>query len=290
MKVAIAGYSGFLGKNVSSFFIKLGYEIIPIYRKDFANSEDLVSKIIKSDVVINLTGFPILCRWTKKNKSKIENSRIETTRKIVEAIDFSKKKNIHLINSSAVGLYSNIDCHSEKSSKFSHNYLSDLILKWEQEATKKQLDCNVSILRFGVVLSEEGGAFPKLFMPIKNYIGANIGAGKHYFPHIHIDDFCESINHIIKNNLTGTFNLVSPYSSTYEEFIYKISKITKKPIWFNIPKWILKVFYGKGSIILTDGQCVIPEALLNSNYKYKFENLEKCIRNLVSLESKNSQS
>ncbi|MFW6327971.1 MAG: NAD-dependent epimerase/dehydratase family protein, partial [Bacteroidota bacterium] len=199
--VAITGAGGFIGKYLVRFFKQQGFIVYEVHRNDFFSTSTLSNKINDADYVINLAGKSVFTRWTSKNKKAILNSRISTTKKIVEVLN-GKKKPVHLLNASAIGIYSYKQVHDEESKDYAGNFLTDMVLAWEQEAEKLQYD-QLTIMRFSVVLGREGGAFKTLRMFNKLRIGNYFGDGKQPFPFIHIYDLACAVlylmNHQIKS-------------------------------------------------------------------------------------------
>ena len=146
--IAITGASGFVGTSLTKFFSNLGYRIIPISR-DILNNENRLEETLKTtDTVINLAGANIIVRWTPQYKELLYSSRIDTTSKIVNAINTVENKPKLLISTSAVGIYDNKDTHNENGT-FANDFLSTLCQNWEKEALKaKNETTKVSIFRF----------------------------------------------------------------------------------------------------------------------------------------------
>ncbi|OFX61307.1 MAG: TIGR01777 family protein [Bacteroidetes bacterium GWA2_30_7] len=282
MLITIAGHNGFIGKSLSNYLIIKGHTIVKFNRDDFLNNRN-DTKISDSDIVINLTGKPIIGRWTSKYKQEIYNSRINTTKKIVEIISKSVKKPKLFINASAIGIYSNSGIHDDYSNNYSENFISTLVSDWENEAKKAELyGVRTIITRFGIVLAKKGGAFPQMLKPFNYYVGGNIGTGEQYFSFIHIDDLLNAFNYVIDNSESnGIYNFVSPNHIKNKDFTKALSKKLNKSAYFNIPEWLLKLIYGEGASVLTDGQAVIPKRLIDSNFKFKYPDIENALNELL---------
>ena len=179
MKIAIAGASGFIGKNLIKTFLEKNWQIIEINRKDFSLTQDeFIEKIADSDCVINLAGAPILRRWTFSYKKVLFESRIITTRKIRLAIAAMKNKPQLFISTSAVGFYPEGGPFSESDRSYFPSFLADLCRDWENEALLIENDCRLVIFRFGVVLDKSDGALTKMLPMFKMGIGGKIGNGQ----------------------------------------------------------------------------------------------------------------
>ncbi len=279
--IAITGATGFVGTNLTKFFKNLNYNIIPISREILNNESKLKNVLEQSDVVINLAGANIIGRWTPQYKELLYSSRIDTTSKIVNAINTVENKPKLLISTSAVGIYDNKDTHDENGT-FANDFLSTLCQNWEKEALKaKNETTKVSIFRFGIVLGKDGGAFAKMITPFRLCLGGIIGSGNQAFSYVHIDDLMSAYQFVIEKNLDGIFNLTAPKPTTNLLFTRALGKALKRPTIFPVPEFVLKLIFSEGAKVLTDGQDVIPKKLLSLGFKFKFSNIEETLKALV---------
>lgn len=279
--IAITGATGFVGTNLTKFFKNLNYNIIPISREILNDESKLKNVLEQSDVVINLAGANIIGRWTPQYKELLYSSRIDTTSKIVNAINTVENKPKLLISTSAVGIYDNKDTHDENGT-FANDFLSTLCQNWEKEALKaKNETTKVSIFRFGIVLGKDGGAFAKMITPFRLCLGGIIGSGNQAFSYVHIDDLMNAYQFVIEKNLDGIFNLTAPKPTTNLLFTRALGKALKRPTIFPVPEFVLKLIFSEGAKVLTDGQDVIPKKLLSLGFKFKFSNIEETLKALV---------
>jgi len=281
MNIAISGCTGFIGSELISFFADKNINVIKIFRSDFNSAfEKLVTKINDCDAVINLSGATINKRWTNKYKNEIYESRINTTKILVKAICACKEKPKVFINASAIGIYDDINIHTESSKNFAENFISKVVNDWEKEASFVN-DCNVNyyILRLGIVLSKNGGIIKKLMPFFKYGLGAKIGNGKQYFSYIYISDLINIIELAMFQKITpGVINVVVPKYITNSEFTQKLAIALNKKAFFTVPKFILKIIYGEGAEVLTSGQAVIPQKLIDYGYKFEKTNISDILK------------
>lgn len=278
--IAISGASGFVGTNLNKFFTNLGFDVTNISRNILNDKIRLQELITSSDIVINLSGANIINRWTPSYKKLLYSSRIETTKKIVEAINNSINKPKLFISTSAVGIYDNKSTHNEKGT-YSNDFLSKLCQDWEKEALKaKSQFTEVSIFRFGIVLGKDGGALAKMITPFKLGLGGVIGDGKQAFSFIHIEDLLNAYKFIIDNPCSKIFNLTAPNPTTNKGLTIALGKTLKRPTILPLPKFVLQLIFSEGAKVLTDGQSAIPKNLLDLGFKFKFETIEKTIEDL----------
>jgi uncharacterized protein len=287
MKIAISGSTGFIGKQLTDYLLRSGNEILMITRRDFADPDNKLTKIVNSaDVIINLAGSSVLCRWNEQNMGQICSSRLETTRLLVSSLDRDdplKSRKI-FINASAIGIYQDSGIHDEESTALGNDFLANLCKKWEQELEPLgDLDCRTSIIRIGIVLGTSGGSLAKMIPIFKAGLGGKIGSGKQPFSFIHITDFCRAIEHIILNSQSsGIYNLVAPEFTTNDGLTKALAKSLHRPAFFTVPEFGLKLVYGKAAQLLTQGVAARPQKLLNEDFKFLFPDISTAISDLVS--------
>ncbi len=286
MKIAIAGSTGFIGKQLSDYLLKTDNELIVISRGDLAAGRNHLSKIINSaDVIINLAGASVLKRWNNRNKKLILSSRVDTTRLLVEAVLENKSaNNIKVfINASAIGIYQNSGAHDEFSSALGSNFLAAVCKAWERETISLgTADLRLCTIRIGVVLGTTGGSLGKMLPLFKAGIGGKIASGIQAFSFIHIMDFCRAIDHLIMNGeSSGIYNLVSPEPTTNQVFTNTLSSILQRPAIFKVPAFALKLVYGEASEMLTQGATVKPVRLMNEGFQFRFPSISAALEDLV---------
>jgi uncharacterized protein len=278
--IAISGASGFVGTSLTKYFSDLGYEIISISRDILNNKSKLEETLNQTDIVINLAGANIINRWSESYKKLLYSSRIDTTSKIVNAINSVQNKPKLLISTSAVGIYDNKTTYDENGS-FSNDFLSSLCQDWEKEALKaKNETTKVSIFRFGIVMGKDGGALQKMITPFKLGLGGIIGNGKQAFSYIHIDDLMAAYKFVIQNECEETFNLTAPVPTTNKGLTLALGKTLKRPTILPVPEFVLNLIFSEGARVLTDGQSAVPRKLLDLGFEFKFKTIEETIENL----------
>lgn len=283
MKIAISGSSGFVGTHIKSFSAERNVTVVPLGRNHF-NTEDtsiLENALSGCEVVINLAGATINHRWTEKYKKEIMNSRINTTRRLVEAINGMDNKPRTFVSVSAVGIYPSEGVYTEKQPEYGTGFLSRVCIRWEQEAKKISSGVRLVIPRFGVVLANDGGALPAMLLPFKLFAGGRIGNGKQGFSWIHIDDLLEALFFLVQNQgLNGVFNFTAPQLLTNRDFARIAAHELHRPDWFTVPAFVFHVLYGQGHVIATEGQQAYPEHLLEAGYKFRYPDLEQALHNI----------
>ncbi|MEK4387387.1 TIGR01777 family oxidoreductase [Solibacillus sp. FSL W7-1464] len=297
MKVAIAGGTGMVGRRLSKLLLEQGHEVIVLTRgkqhtennilyvqwlKDGATPEHHVEN---TDAFVNLAGVSLNeGRWSDEQKQKILSSRLESTDEIIRILQTVKQKPKVLINASAVGIYpvSETAVYTEQATEQATDFLGSVVAQWEEKALQAQLlGIRTCLTRFGVILEKGEGALPMMVLPYKLGVGGTIGSGRQWLSWIHAEDVARAILFAIENGtLSGPINFTTPNVKRMKQFGHSISKALNRPHWFPVPSMALKIALGEKSMLVLDGQHVVPEKLLNANFDFKFISVEDAIRDL----------
>jgi uncharacterized protein len=283
LKVAMTGAGGFIGSALKEFLGKRKCTVIPLTRSDLAMPlPQLSQKLEGVHVIVNLAGEPIIGRWTKRNMKAIYDSRILTTRKIVNVLQAMSKAPEVFISGSAVGIYDSKGIHSESSVDLAGDFLGKLCQDWEAEVLSIHAKTRVIILRTGVVLGKDGGALSRMLPLFKTGIGGVIASGKQGFSWIHLNDLLNAIDFLVANpHLSGVFNLTAPQLVDNRIFTKTLARILGKREFLPVPALLLKILYGKGAKTLIEGQKAYPQRLLDSGFRFEFLDLEIALKEIV---------
>lgn len=284
MNIAIAGKSGFIGRAISEKLEK-SHNVYSVPREiSYEGGEDLLSLVERSDVIINLAGENILKRWTARNREKIYNSRIIISGNIAKAVILAHKKPRLYISASATGIYDNEIIQYEDSYSYAQKgFIPRLIKIWEQEAQNiSQHGVRTVILRFGVVIGKNGGAMNKIVPLFKLGLGSCISHGKQPFPFIHIDDVVDAIDFLINNkNSNGVYNMVAPQIISNHKFSRTLSILLKKPCYFKIPIFLLRIIYGGAFRLLVYTAKVKPKKLIDEGFVFKYPHIKEALKAVI---------
>ncbi|MGC9351094.1 MAG: TIGR01777 family oxidoreductase [Sulfurovum sp.] len=247
-KIAIIGANGFIGTYMQSFFGSEGFEVLPLGREDTSKTIGELTKVLEgTDIVINLAGAPIIHRWSDAYKKVLYDSRVLTTRKVVETMRRMKKSPELFISTSAVGIYATDGPMSETNYTYGDNFLTTICKDWEAEAQHAEEFTRVVIFRFGVVLGKGGGALSKMLPSFKLGIAGTIGDGSEPFSWVHIDDLLDAYLFMFANEQReGTFNLSAPHPVTNRELTKTLGKILHRPTVIPLPKFVLRFLFSEG--------------------------------------------
>lgn len=282
MQIAIAGGTGFIGTKIRNSFVN--ERIIHLSRQDlYGNEKDLADKIRGVEIVMNFTGHPIVKRWTRKTKEKIFSSRIDVTHNIILAINSLEEKPFMLINASAIGIYEYGSIATEKEFIYGKNFLSNVVKKWEDEADKVSKEVKLIKLRFGLILGNDGGVFPRMKNLFRLGFGGVIGNGKQVYSFIHIDDLTDALRFLIEKKASGVYNFTAPEPVTNKKFSGILANKMGKTAILKIPSFFLYLILGEASCIATRGQTVYPQKLLDEGYNFTFDTIEKVFDKLLDI-------
>lgn len=272
MKVAMSGASGFVANALKEVFS----DVVVIERGD--SVEQIVKKLQGVHAVFNLAGAPIATRWDEAYKKVLYSSRIDTTKKLVSAINQSDVE--HFISTSAVGIYPNNLTCNEECTTFGNDFLGKLAIDWESEA--KKCTKRTTILRFGVVLGKGGGALEKMVPPFKLGLGGIIGDGRMITSWIDLDDLVRIYQFVLEQKLEGVFNASSPNPVTNYTFTKTLGKVLNRPTWIPLPAFIVKMLFSEGATVLLDSKEAHPKALLDKGFVFKYGTLEESLRKILA--------
>lgn len=293
-KVLITGGSGLIGRRLSFLLKCRGYEVRILSRSNNPknNYKTFVWNVSEQYIndsafeglkhIIHLAGAGIADkRWSEKRKKEIIASRVASTNLLYNTVKRLKTPLNSFISASATGYYGAITSETifEEKDKPAKDFLGKVCSLWEDSIFQfNEIKIRTVALRTGIVLSKDGGALKKMKTPIIT----SLGNGKQYMPWIHIDDLCELyIKAIEDEQFKGAFNAVSPEHISNLSFSKKISKIFNYPfLALGAPSFILQIVFGEMSTIILNGSRISANKIKQAGFKFKFENLEKALKNL----------
>lgn len=300
-KLIIAAGTGFLGQVILNHFKDKLEEIVILTRgksKTTANVKyvNWDAKTLSSwekelenvDVLINLAGKSVDCRYTEKNKAEILSSRIDSTSILNEAVSQCKNPPKYWLNSSTSTIYRHSEDKqmTEENGEIGNDFSMNVAKSWEKTffeiETPKTLK---TALRTSIVLGKNGGAFIPLKRLTQFGLGGKQGKGNQFISWIHEKDFARAIEFIIEKEMTGIINVVSQKPIRNRDFMSELRKSLKIPIGIPTPKPILKIgakIIGTETELVLKSRNVIPERLQENGFEFEFDTLEKAFKNLTS--------
>ena len=299
MKIAIAGGSGFVGKEITSHLLQKGHEVCILTRETGTKQKSPGVTYVQwlndgntpeteldgIDCFINLAGESLNSgRWTKKRKEQIKESRITAAHEMVRILKKLKRKPQVVLNASAIGYYgtSLTDSFDESDRIDPSDFLSETVTIWEAAAAESEMEgIRTVYMRFGVILGKEEGALPRMALPYKLFAGGTIGSGEQWLSWIHIEDVARAaIFCMEQENMKGPVNFTAPSPATMSRMGKAIGKALRRPHWMPVPSFMLKAALGEMSILILQGQKVFPSKLLKAGYQFAYPGLDQALDNI----------
>jgi len=303
MRIVVSGGSGFIGRPLCVSLCQEGHRVTLLTRRkeEVHRSCGSIATAVEwngkeagawehclegADAVINLAGAPIAdARWTDARKRILTESRVLTTRLLVEALSRRSSKPRTLISASGIGYYGASDDRVlDEGAARGEGFLADLCLQWEAEALRAaQFGTRVVILRTGMVLEQDGGALPKMLLPFRLFAGGPIMPGTQWVSWIHRRDQIGLIQWLLATpNVSGPVNAVAPEAVTMNKFCEVLGRVLHRPSWLPLPGFVLHMAMGELGTLMTTGQRVHPAKALSGGYVFHYPTLEPALRAIVT--------
>ncbi|MGC2183165.1 MAG: TIGR01777 family oxidoreductase [Terriglobales bacterium] len=245
-------------------------------------SPDLVSGF---DAVIHLAGESIVGRWTEAKKRRILESRTQGTGHLAEAAAKASPLPRVFISASAVGFYGNRgDEILREDSRSGEDFAAEICRQWEA-ATQPAARAGIRTaqMRFGVVMSADGGALPKMLTPFRLGLGGRLGNGHQWWPWVSVRDVVGAIDHVLNHeSLSGPVNTVAPNPVTNAEFTRILASVLKRPAIFPMPAFVVRLIFGEMGVELFLGsQRAEPAKLAAGGYQFQHPELGNALKEIL---------
>ncbi len=312
MRILMSGGTGFIGRALTKELLARGHQVTILSRNpqkhqvtmpdaqlvqwDGRTLEGWGHLMEDSDAVINLAGASIAGDglvniftqpWNEENKQRIRQSRLYAGQALVQAMEAAANKPRVLLQSSAVGYYGpHGDDALSEDNPAGNDFLAQVCQEWESSTQPvEEMGVRRVVFRSGLVMSPEGGILPMMLLPFRLFVGGPLGHGRQAVPWIHMQDEVQALIYLMENEAAqGVYNLSAPNPVNYAQFSKVAGKVMKRPSFFPVPGFVLKLVLGKKSTLVLDGQRAVPTRLLKAGYKFTYAHLESALRNLLSKE------
>jgi len=295
MHIVVTGGTGFIGRALCASLFRDGHRVT-ILTRNAREASHLLGAIVAAvewnardagawekslegaDAVINLAGAPIAdARWSQARKQLLTDSRVLTTRLLVEALSRTSSTPRTLISASGIGYYGASDDRVlDEDATRGRGFLADLCRDWEAEALlATEFGTRVVLLRTGMVLERDGGALPKMLLPFRIFAGGPILPGTQWVSWIHRRDHIGLIHWALTTpSVSGPVNAVAPGNVTMNTFCQVLGRVLHRPSWLPVPGLALQVVLGELGTLMTTGQRVIPARAMAYGYNFRYSTLE----------------
>jgi uncharacterized protein (TIGR01777 family) len=293
-RVLVTGSSGPIGAALLPKLREQEYEVVRLVRRASSaeqqirwDPEEPVDPAAVSGfaAVIHLAGETIVGRWTDAKKRRIHDSRAAGTRNLATALAKTARKPRVLVSASAIGFYGNRgDEILREDSSSGHDFLAAVCRDWEANTQPAvQAGIRTANARFGLILSRDGGALPKMLPPFRIGIGGNMGNGRQWWSWIHIADIAAGILHVINNDgLNGPVNFVAPNPVSNAAFTKTLAAVLHRPAFFPVPAFAARLAFGQmADELLLSSQRVEPAKLVASGFTFAYRDLREALKKLL---------
>lgn len=295
MKILVTGATGFIGKHLVKRLVDDGHAVVALSR-DPARAKaalgveamaqtDLGTAVRAADGVVNLAGEPVFPnRWTDARKKAILESRVDLTRRVVEAMGPGPGNPKVLVSASAVGYYGDRGEEDlDEGSSRGNDFLADLCLDWEHEAMKAEgRGTRVAVVRVGIVLGLGGGALEQMLPPFRMGLGGIVGSGHQYVPWVHLDDMVEILRTaLVDERYRGPINGTAPNPVTQSELSYSLGHALGRPVLVPIPAFAVRLALGEAAAAVLGGQRVLPRRLQQLDFRFRHGELPEALADIL---------
>lgn len=297
MRVVISGASGLVGRALLGRLRERQHDVARLARGPGPRAADEIAwdpvagtidaaRLEGCEAVVHLAGENIAAgRWNCRRKGLIRDSRVRGTRLLAEALSRLQARPRALVCASAIGYYGDRgDELLDESAAPGVGFLADVCREWESAAeSAAERGVRVVRLRFGVILSGQGGALAKMLLPFRLGLGGKVGSGRQYLSWIALDDAVGAICHALEaGELRGAVNAVSPDPVTNYEFTKTLGRVLRRPTIFPIPALVARLALGEmADELLLASARVQPRKLLESGYRFAYPTLESALRHVL---------
>lgn len=300
MRILMTGGTGFIGTSLAARLAQDGHAITVLVRSgeqarggmpgvsfvegDPTRRGGWQEIIGRHDAAVNLAGASIFTKWTPEQKKVIRESRLTTTRHLVEGIRVAPERPFTLFSTSAVGYYGfHEDEILTEDAPPGNDFLATLAVDWEREALRaREKGARVVVTRFGIVLGRNGGAVGQMIPLFRNFVGGPIGSGRQWFSWVHMKDLTEVFAFLLNHpDIDGPVNVCAPNPVRNKDLARALGKALHRPSFLPAPAFMIRLVLGEFGSVILKGQRVVPRRLTGSGFAFTYPTIEQALASIV---------
>jgi uncharacterized protein (TIGR01777 family) len=300
MDIFITGGLGFVGRHLARALLQDGHNVTAVGRTE---NPDLIdhpafrylaadttrpgywqAPLADQQVVVNLAGKSIFTRWTERAKQDIYDSRILTTRNLVEALPADR--GTILLSTSAVGYYGDRgEDRLTEDEPPGDDFLAAVGTDWETEARAAEAKgVRVVLPRFGIVLDRDGGALARMIPAFRLFLGGALGSGRQWFPWIHMQDLVAAYRFLIDTPaLKGAVNFCAPEPVRHQTLAATLGRKLNRPACMPAPAFMIKLALGEFGRTLLASQRALPQRLTEAGFTFGYPDIDTALEEIINL-------
>jgi uncharacterized protein (TIGR01777 family) len=299
-KMVIAGGNGFLGSHLRQHFQQLGYRVVIISRNlkpgpdnvqwDACTLGAWALELEGADVLVNMAGRTVDCRYSEANKREIIASRVESTRVLGEAVAACAVPPKMWLNSSTATIYTDTEgdkpANTEAAGVIGTGFSVEVARTWEDAFAACDAPATRKVaLRTSIVLGRDGGAFPVMAKLARLGLCTPQGSGQQWVSWLHIADFCRAVEFLVtKTDEAGAFNVCAPNPLTNREFNALLGQKLRPLLHLPQPKWLLEIgafLLRTETELILKSRKVYPQRLLDWGFEFQYPACEQAVTDLL---------
>ena len=290
--MAASGARGLVGSAVLPALRDGGHEIVRLVRHAPAAPDEVqwdpaearvdAAGLRGIDAAIHLAGESLAARrWTIRRKQRVRASRVLGTRLLAETLAKLDPRPAALICASAVGYYGDRGTETlTEESPSGRGFLPEVVIEWEAVAEPAaRAGIRVVHVRFGAIISGEGGMLPRMLPFFRTGLGATFGGGRQFWPWVARDDAARAVTFALSNQaLRGPVNVVSPAAVTNAQFTGALARALGRRALLRVPAVAVKLLLGQmGAEMLPSSTLAAPVRLQSAGYEFRYPDLDAAL-------------
>jgi hypothetical protein len=298
MNVLITGGTGLIGRALTRSLVESHHKVWILTRDpdravvplgvtavawDGRTAQGWGSLVNEMNAIVNLAGYNLSSwPWTEARKQTFWNSRVYAGQAVVEAVQHASQRPSVLIQASGVNYYGATGAPATEATPPGNDYPARLAVAWEFSSQPvEEMGVRRLVARNAVVLSRENILLRLMELPARLFFGGRLGDGKQYLPWIHIADYISALRFLLDHETArGNFNLSAPQPTTNADFLRALARVLRRPYWFHVPAFLMRLALGEMSTMVLDGRPTLPKRLQEEGYQFKFPDLQAALRDL----------